>query len=262
MRKRLTWTLVLGTVLAVACAGIAIAGKHPKGPPTIIKEGNLELILNGGFAPKKLPKKKLAPIHLNIEGAINTLDGSHPPPLTEVIVEADKNGTINAKGLAKCTAGKLAARTTKAAHDACPKAIVGEGTTDVEIAFPEQKPFIIHSKLLAFNGGVSGGKTTIYIHAFLSNPVSAAVVTTVKVSKIHSGRFGTKSVATIPPIAGEGAVRKFQLEFFRMFTYKGKKQSYLLAKCPDGKLQAKAESIFREGPPMVGTFKRACTPKG
>jgi hypothetical protein len=257
MRKRLTWTLVLGTVLAVACAGIATAYK-----PTIIKEGNVELILNGGFTPTKLPKKKLAPIHLKIEGAINTLDGSHPSPLTEVIVETDKNGTINAKGLAKCTAGKLAARTTNAAKKACPKAIVGEGKTDVEIAFPEQKPFIIHSKLLAFNGGVSGGKTTIYIHAFLSNPVSAAVVTTVKVSKIHNGRFGTKSVATIPPIAGEGAVRKFQLEFFRMFTYKGKKQSYLLAKCPDGKLQAKAESIFREGPPMVGTFKRPCTPKG
>jgi hypothetical protein len=257
MRKRLTWTLVLGTVLAVACAGIATAYK-----PTIIKEGNLELILNGGFAPKKLPKKKLAPIHLTVEGAINTLDGSHPPPLTEVVFEADKNGAVNAKGLAKCTAGKLAARTTKAAHDACPKAIVGEGKTDVEIAFPEQKPFIIHSKLLAFNGGVSGGKTTIYIHAFLSNPVSAAVVTTVKIQKVHNGRYGTKSIATIPPIAGEGAVRKFQLTFFRTFTYKGKKQSYFLAKCPDGKLKAKAESIFREGPPMVGTFVRPCTPKG
>ena len=109
----------------------------------------------------------------------------------------------------------------------------------------------------------SGGKTTIYIHAYLSNPVSAAVVTTVKVSKIHNGRYGTKSVATIPPIAGEGAVRNFQLELFRTFTYKGKKQSYLLAKCPDGKLQAKAESIFREGSkPLVGTFKRSCTPKG
>jgi len=257
MRKRLTWTLVLGTVLAVACAGIATAYK-----PTKIIEGNVELILNGGFTPTKLPKNKLAPIHLKIEGAINTLDGSHPSPLTEVIVETDKNGTINAKGLAKCTAGKLAARTTNAAKKACPKAIVGEGKTDVEIAFPEQKPFIIHSRLLAFNGGVSGGKTTIYIHAFLSNPVSAAVVTTVKVSKIHNGRYGTKSVATIPPIAGEGAVRKFQLEFFRMFTYRGKKQSYLLAKCPDGKLEAKAKSIFREGPPMVGTFKRPCTPKG
>lgn len=257
MRKRLTWTLVLGTVLAVACAGIATAYK-----PTIIKEGNVELVLNGGFTPTKLPKKKLAPIRLNIEGEINTLDGSHPSPLTEVIVETDKNGTINAKGLPKCTAGKLAARTTKAAEKACPNAIVGKGKTDVEIAFAEQNPFIIHSKLLAFNGGVSGGKTTIYIHAFLSNPVSAAVVTTVKVSKIHNGRFGTKSVATIPPIAGDGAVRKFQLSFFRMFTYKGKKQSYLLAKCPDGKLEAKAKSIFREGPPMVGTFKRPCTPKG
>jgi hypothetical protein len=249
---------VLGTVLAVAFAGIATAYK-----PTIIKEGNLELILNGGFSPKKLPKKKLAPIHLKLSGTINTIDGKHPPALSEVIVETDKNGAINAKGLAKCTAGKLVARETPAAKAACKAALVGTGTTDVEVEFAEQTPFIAHSKLLAFNGGVKNGKTTIFIHAYLSNPVSAAVVTTVKVSKIHNGRFGTKSIATIPLIAGGyGSVKSFNLEFFRTFTFRGRTQSYLLAKCPDGKLKAHAESFFREGPKLVGNFTRACTPKG
>lgn len=258
MRKRLTWTLVLGTVLAVACAGIATAYK-----PTVIQEGNLELILNGGFKPTKLPKNKLAPIHLKIEGEINSIDGKHLPPLEEVIVETDKNGAINAKGLAKCTARKLTARTTAAAKKVCKAAKVGEGKTDVEIEFAEQSPFIVHSKLLAFNGGIKGGKTTIFIHAYLTVPVPAAVVTTVKVSKIHRGRYGTKSVATIPPIAGGyGSVKKFQLEFSRTFIYRHKKQSYLLAKCPDGKLKAHAESFFREGPKMVGDFTRPCTPKG
>jgi hypothetical protein len=258
MRKRLTWTLILGTVLAVACAGIATAYK-----PTIIKEGNLELILNGGFSPTKLPKNKLAPIHLNIEGKINTLDGTRPPALREVIVETDKNGTINAKGLPTCTLAKLKATETKVAEKACPKAIVGNGITNVAVQFPEGKPFIAKSKLLAFNGGVKGGVTTIIIHAFLKSPVSAAVLTTVKVSKIHKGPYGTKSVAKIPVIAGgNGSVKEFQLEIFRKFTYKGKKQSYLLAKCPNGKLQAKATSFFEGVPPMVGTFKRPCTPKG
>jgi hypothetical protein len=258
MRKRLTWTLVLGTVLAVACAGVATAYK-----PTIIKEGNLELILNGGFAPKKLPKNKLAPIHLNVEGTINTLDGTRPPALREVIFEADKNGAINAKGLATCTLAKLKATETEVAKKACKPAIVGEGITNVMVQFPEQHAFIAKSKLLAFNGGVKGGVTTILIHAFLKSPVSAAVLTTVKVSKVHNGRYGTKSIAKIPVIAGgSGSVKEFQLKFFRTFTYKGKKQSYFLAKCTDGKLQAKATSIFEGAPPMVGTFKRACTPKG
>lgn len=259
MRKRLTAVLALGTVLAVACAGIATAYK-----PTIVKVGNLELILNGGFKPTKLPKNKLAPIHLNVEGTINAIDGSHPPALEKVIVETDKNGTINAKGLPKCTISKLVATETKVAEQHCKSSEVGKGTTDVEVKFEEQNPFIAHSKLLAFNGGVKGGVTTILIHAFLKSPVSAAVITTVKVSKIHNGPYGTKSVATIPVIAGgSGSVKKFQLEFFRMFTYKGKKQSYLLAKCPTGKLQAKAESFFRgSSTPLIGSFSRPCTPKG
>jgi hypothetical protein len=259
MRKRLTAILVLGTVLAVACAGIATAYK-----PTIVKVGNLELILNGGFSPTKLPKSKLAPIHLNVEGTINTLDGTHPPALEKVVVETDKNGTINAKGLPKCTVGKLVATETAVAEQHCKSAIVGKGKTDVEVEFAEQKPFLAKSKLLAFNGGVKGGVTTILIHAFLKSPVSAAVITTVKVSKIHKGPYGTKSIATIPVIAGgSGSVKDFQLEIFKTFTYKGKKQSYLLAKCPNGKLQAKAESFFRgSSTPLIGSFSRPCTPKG
>jgi len=258
MRKRLTAVLVLGTVLAVACAGIATAYK-----PTIVKLGNLELILNGGFSPTKLPKNKLAPIHLNVSGIINTIDGTHPPAMNKVIVETDKNGTINAKGLAKCTIGKLVARETAAAKAACKAALVGKGKTDVEVEFAESKPFIAHSELLAFNAGVKGGVTTILIHAFLKNPVSAAVVTTVKVSKIHNGPYGTKSIATIPVIAGgSGSVKSFNLNFFRMFTYKGKKQSYLLAKCPNGKLQAHAEAFFANGDKLTGNFVRPCTPKG
>jgi hypothetical protein len=258
MRKRLTWTLAIGAALAVALAGIATAEK-----PTIVQVGNLKLTLNGGFSPKKLPKSQMAGINLNVSGKIQSVDGGHPPALREVVVETDKNGAINAKGLPVCTAAKLNSRDTKAAEKACPDAIVGSGKTDVEIAFPEQQPIVAHSKLVAFNGGVKGGKTTIFIHAFLTVPVPAAVVTTVTVSKIHNGRYGTKSVGKIPVIAGgSGSPIFFELNFGRKFTYKGKQQSYLLAKCPDGHLNAKATSIFSDGSKLTGSFVRSCTPKG
>ena len=55
MRKRLTWTLALGAVLALLFAGIAGAAK-----PTVVKVGNLKLTFNGGITPNKLPKNKLA----------------------------------------------------------------------------------------------------------------------------------------------------------------------------------------------------------
>lgn len=255
MRKRLITTLVLGAALAVAVAGIATAEK-----PTIVQAGNLKLTLNGGFTPKALPKSgKPAPITLNVSGKIETTDGKHPPALKEVVVETDKNGSIDVKGLPTCTSGKLQAQDTKHAEAICKKAIIGSGITNVEVEFPESSPFIAKSKLLAFNGGTSGGKTTIYIHAYLSSPVSAAVVTTVKISKVHNGRYGTKSIASVPKIAGGyGSVREFSLTFDRGY----KNTPFLFAKCPDGHLNAKATSVFTDGTKLTGSFVRSCTPKG
>jgi hypothetical protein len=256
MRKRLITTLALAAVVAMAVAGIAVAKKYP---PTVVKVGNLVLTLNGGFSPTALPKNKPAPIALNISGKIETADHTHPPALKEVIVETDKNGSIDTKGLPTCTAGKLQAQDTTAAEKICSKAIIGSGKTNVEVEFPEQAPFIAKSKLLAFNGGTSGGKTTIFIHAYLSSPVSAAVVTTVKISKVHNGRYGTKSVALIPKIAGGyGSVKEFSLTFDRGY----KNTPYLFANCPDGHLNAKATSVFADGTRLVGSFVRSCTPKG
>jgi len=255
MGKRLTLAIVAGLVAALVCTAFALADARVK-----LIVGNVEVTISGGFSPKKLPKKKLAPIHLRAGGEIKTIDGSHPPALSQVIIETDRNGTINAKGLPKCTIGKLVARTTKQALKACKPALVGEGTTDVEIEYGEGHPFPVHSVLLAFNGGVRGGKTTILIHAYLSNPVSAAVVTTVKVTKVHHGRYGTKSVARIPLISGGyGSPIAFKLKFFRKFTYKHKRRSYLLARCADGKLKARAKATLND---YTGGTGAVTTPTG
>lgn len=261
MGKRLTLTLSAGVLLALAVVGLAIAKGGEK--PFVATVGNLRITANGNFSPTQLPKNKLAPITLNLSGKIETLDHTHPPAIQEVIVETDKNGAINAKGLPACTSGKLQAQTTAKARAICKTAIVGEGTTSVEVAFPEQRPFVIKSELLVFNGGVSGGKTKVFVHAYLSSPVSAAVVVPVTVSKIHNGRYGLKTVAKIPKIAGGyGSPLSFSLKVGRKFTYKGKQQSYLLAKCPDGHLNAKGVGIFSGGIRLAGSLVRTCTPKG
>ncbi|HKT82814.1 MAG TPA: hypothetical protein VJQ84_03145 [Solirubrobacterales bacterium] len=257
----MTLVLAIGAMVALALTGMALAAGINK--PIKVIVGNLELTANGTFSPQKLPKNKLAPITINVSGKIRTLNGEHPPAVKEVVIETDKNGAINAKGLATCTSGKLQAQTTAKAKAACKESLIGEGTTDVEVAFPEQRPFIAKSKLLAFNGGVSGGKTTVFLHAFLTSPVSAAVVTSVKVTKIHKGRYGLKTVASVPKIAGGyGSPISFSLKVGRNFTYKGKKQSYLLAKCPDGHLNAKGYGTFSDGSRLAGSLVRSCTPKG
>lgn len=259
MRKYLMLATALTALIAVSVAGIATAGNKP----VTVEAGNLVFTFNGGFSPKKLPKKKLAPISLSASGKIATKDGSHPPALREAIVETDKNGAVNVTGFPTCTSGKLQSQDTAHAEAICKKAIIGKGTTEVEIAFPEQKPIRVPSKLLVFNGGSKGGVTTFFIHAYITVPTPAAIVTTVKIKKIHKGRYGLLSIASVPKIAGgSGSVKSFSLTINKKYTYKGKKMSILSAKCADGKLQAHATAVFDDGTRAAASIIRTCTPTG
>jgi hypothetical protein len=258
MRKHLTLTLALGVLVALSVAGMASAEK-----PTVVRAGNLILTLNGGFAPKALSKTTPTPIAFSASGKIATVDGTHPPALDQFIVETDKNGAVNAKGLPACTDGALESRDTKSAEKACPDAIVGKGKTTVEVEFPEQAPFKATGPLVLFNGGVKGGVSTLFVHAYVNVPAPTAIVTTVKISKVHNGRYGLKAVGSIPKIAGgSGSVLSFELTVDRKFTYKGKKVSYLTAKCPDGHLNATGTAVFKDGTKVKGSVIRKCTPKG
>jgi len=259
MSNRLLRAIALSAALTATPAAVAAAEQA-----TVVKTGNLVIAFNGGLSPTKLPRHKLTPISFDVSGKIETVDGTRPPALREFVIEADRNSAVDAKGVPTCTAGKLDAQDTKHAEAICSRsAIVGTGTTNVEVEFPEQKPFVAKSKLLAFNGGVEGGTTTIFIHAYLSAPVSAAVVITVKVSKHPNGRYGTRSVASIPKIAGGyGSVKEFDLKIDREFTSGGERQGYLLAKCPDGHLNERTTAVFSDGSELTGSFVRACTPKG
>lgn len=258
MRKHLTLTLALGVLVALSVAGMASADK-----PTVVHVGNLVFTFDGGFSPKALSKTKLTPITLSASGKIATANGTHPPALKEAIVETDKNGVVNVKGLPACTDGALESRDTKAAEKACPTSIIGKGKTTVQVEFAESSPFSAAGPLVVFNGGTKGATTTFFIHAYVAVPAPTALVTTLKITKIHNGRYGTKTVATIPKIAGgSGSVTSFELKINRTFTYKGQKQSVLSAKCPDGHLNAKAKAVFADGTSAIGSIVRTCTPKG
>jgi hypothetical protein len=252
MRKHLTLIFALGAVIAVTVAGVALAAGEK---PEVIRFGNLVFTINGGVTPKALPKNKFAPIKLNVSGGIATVDGSQPPALKEVIVDTDKNGMIEPKGVPTCTSGKLQAQDTKHAEAACRSAIVGKGKTTVRVAFPESTPFNATGPLVVFNGGLKGGVTTLFIHAYVAVPTPTAIVTTVKITKEHKGRFGTHSVASVPVIAGgSGSPTSFSLAINR--------PGYLLAKCPTGNFVAQAQAIFRDGTKVKGGIVRKCTPKG
>ena len=257
MRKHLIWILALAVAAAMAVAGVATAAK------VRVVAGGLVLTYEGKVKPNKLPAKKLAPISLDIKGTIAAVDGGHPPALRTVTVDTDKYGTVNAKGLPSCSAGRLQAQSDVNAKKACPKAIVGGGRTTVRVAFPDSTPFSATGPLNFFNGGVRGGTTTLLIHAYVAVPTPTAIVTTVRIKKRKAGKFGLRSVATVPTIAGGfGSVLSYDFTVQRKFNFKGKKQSYLLASCRTGRFYAQAESKFSDGTKVKGSVVVPCKRKG
>ncbi len=260
--RRQTKLFTLGVAAFLVLFSLAAIAAAEK--PVTVRAGNLILTINGGVTPKVLSKTSQEPVSLTVQGTIKTADGSHPPAVQEIVIDTDKAGSIDARGVPTCKPGQLEAQTTVNAKKACPDSIVGTGTTDVEVLFPESKPIPIHSQLTAFNGGIAGGKTTILVHAFLTSPLSAAIVTTVTVSKEHKGPYGTHSIASVPVIANHaGSVTGFSLTFpKKLFAYKGQKHGYLVAKCDDGSFLAQAETVFSDGTKVgPATITRACTPK-
>ena len=246
----------MGVVAVLIAAILVVAGIAVAAPWQKVIVGDLEVQYNGEFTPKVISKTKPTPISFNVAAKIASLDPAerHPPAVREVVIEGDKHGSIDVRGIPTCTSGKLQSRTSKAAREVCGSALIGSGKTDVEVKFPEQAPILAHSELLAFNGGVKGGVTTLFIHAFLTAPVTAAVVTTVKIKKIHNGRYGLESIATVPKIAGGSG----SPTFFTLTLKKG----IISATCPDGRLQARGTAVFADGTKANGTVVRPCTGKG
>jgi hypothetical protein len=257
MRKYFLITTALAAMVALAVASVAIAAKD-----TVVRAGDLEFTIDGssGVTPKALSKSKYTPIAFTAAGSIRSLNTAEPQPpaLKEVLLEAP-NTAVNVKGFPVCKGSALQARDTAAVKKACPDSIIGSGSTTITVKFPEQAPIPAKSPLLVFNGGFSGGTTTFYIHAYLTQPITTAVVTTVKIKKAGTG---LKSVAAIPVIAGgAGSVKDFSLKIDKKFTYKGKKVSVLSAKCIGGKLTAHGTAVFRDGSKLSADVLRTCTSK-
>jgi hypothetical protein len=257
MRKRLISTSIAIAIAAIVLAAVAAA------KPITVTAGNLVLTFDSSISPKALSKTKLTPISFKISANISTKDGKHPPAAKTFEGDIDKNGALDTKGLAVCKPGQLEARTTAQAKAACKESLIGEGSATAQVEFPEQAPFNAKGPLLVFNGGTSGGKTLILVHVYANVPAPTAFITKVFVTKEHKGKYGLHIAAKIPIVAGgSGSLTNFEITNKKFFTYKGKKQSYFLAKCPSGRLFGQGNVSFSDGTTLKGSVVVPCTPKG
>ena len=252
MRKTLLRVLVGVAVLVLAAAGTATALRLVAGPVVVTTDG--------GFTPTTLPKHGFAPIKLHGYGKIGTVDGSLPPVLKTVTLLFDKHGEVETRGLPVCTRARLRATTTSQARKLCPGSIVGKGFGKAVVAFPEQPPIGVSSPITLFNGPPKHGNPTVIAHAHLNYPAPTTYLVPIEIQRIHAGRYGFKTVAEIPTIAGGSGIPLYaRLTIGREWKYRGRTLSFANAGCPDGRLQARGEFIFKDGTSLEGSVFKRCT---
>jgi hypothetical protein len=255
MQKTVLRTFSVVCTLALVAAASASA-LH-------LQIGNIVVDTDGGFTPTTLPKHKLAPIKLHGYGKISTADGGPPPILQTITIWFDKHGAVETRGLPVCTQAKLAATTTPQARKLCPGAIVGTGFGKAVVNFPEQGPIPAGSAITIFNGPRKHGNPTVLAHAHLTVPGPTTFVVPIEIQRVDDGRYGFKTVAEIPRIAGGyGTPIYGRLTIGREWQYKGKTLSYANASCPDGRLQAKGQFTFKDGTLLQGNFVKPCKASG
>jgi hypothetical protein len=255
------FAVAVAAAVVLAVAGGALAA--PNVTKIRIVAGNIVVTGEGGFAPTALPKNVNAPITLFGSGKISTVDGSLPPVLKTIQFEFDKHGAVDTTGLPKCSAGKLQATTVPQARKLCPGAIVGTGHGHAVVKFPEQGPIPADSPITIFNGPEKNGDPTVYAHAYTTVPAPTTFVIPVRIETIHNGRYGYRVNAEVPKLAGGyGIPISGSIKIGRTWTYKGKKHSFVNARCADGRLQAVGSFAFKDGTVMKGSFLRPCQVRG
>jgi hypothetical protein len=216
--------LGLGTVVA------ALVVTGPAGAERI-QSGHLIAFLDGGITPRKLPRRQRVPVAVHLSGGIETADKSAIPRVDRLKLELAWRGLLSTHGLPVCPRRRLASIESRQAIADCGAAMVGGGRLYAKIFVPNQAPFGIRARLLAFNGRTKVGRTAVLVHAYTPDPPTAFVIPFVV--KRQPGAFRTVLVATLRRAVGIWPhVSRFRIDVSRDFSYRGERRSYLSASCP------------------------------
>jgi hypothetical protein len=257
MHKRLTLIASLAALVAIAIpASAALAGETVTGP-----DGNTQSI-EASVSPKALFKKTVSPAALTVEVKTGTTASSGvPSPAVHDVIDFDQNLSLATKGLPTCSASKLENVSSEAAEKACATALIGKG--DATTLLPLSTFYNEPAKVLAFNGVPQGGKPVVLLQAYGTSPVQTTLVLIGTVSKYGKEGYGPRLDVTVPPIGGgAGVITDFKVKIQKSWTYKGKKMSFVNAKCPASrKLKYRGAFTYKDGTTIDASTTQACTPK-
>jgi hypothetical protein len=255
--------LPIAVLLVFALAAAAVARGEA------VQDGNLLLRFDGGISPHALPRSTAVPVTVRIGTTIDTTDGVDPPPqLRKIAIGINREGEIYDRGLPTCRVRRIQPTTIAAARRICGGAIVGNGHVGVRVHLPNQPPFTFTGPMLVFNAERAGGDRRLLAQVYGRRPPSAFVLTFRLLKR--PGTFGNLIRTTLPKAAQKWAyVTQFDMTLRRIYTYKGKRRSFINAACPaaegfPGTLYSFARGTFTfgDGRTVSETLVRDCKVRG
>jgi len=249
---------------ALSCALVLLALGVSVSQAQFVQTGKLLVSFDAGLQPSELPRDRLVPVRVGFKGTFENLDASDTPALDTMVVRLSRGGQINSKGLPSCSEEELQGLNSGEALRACGQAKIGEGTASSAFRFPDGKRARSKAKLLLFNAPKG-----IVMHLYTTEPLKGTFLVPMTLHK-GSGAFATVLRARFPKIAaGYGYLTGFEMIIDRKFSFRGKRQSYVLASCPAPKgfnrvsfELARVTYAFRTGLKVRTAAIRTCRARG
>ena len=254
--------------LGVLCSVAALSALLVLAPAAWVKDETLlpdpvEAIVDVDFSPTALPRAERRPIYLDADSTIRTLDGSVPPALEELILEFDRDSSIDAAVAPACELPGRGPRLTLAEIKAiCRDAIVGGGRAAFAVVFPGMAPIPAATGLVIYPGRADRGPPTLYAVGDITKPVRTALVMPIAIRKTAKGGIGTTATVSVPKVMGGNAtLTELRLRFRRRLPGPGERAGVVSLKCPDGEFLVRSRAFFPEGLEVRSVSPRTCRTK-
>lgn len=218
-------TLLTGLIGAGSVEGVTVS------------RPDMEATVTASVAPTHLPARGGAPVTLTVAGSISRPDESVPSPLHAISLLLDRQLTVRTAGLPICTVN-LPGAPPAYMRKRCGKALVGSGTADETLTYPEGSgipPSDRHSDLLFFNS-----RRGVQMYIYLPHPAPGQVRSSMV--SVGSGRR-----LRIRMGAGLGSTTSFRFHLGRTWYEDGKRYSYLNGRCATGTLNTQVSLSFTDG---------------
>jgi hypothetical protein len=212
-------------LLAITCIAGGPAAAEQTGTPEVV------VSFDGTISPHILPRRRSAPVLLEISGAVWGANGAPPPQLQRVELAFGARGGLDTAGLPICPRARLRNATQRQALERCRGALVGRGEIGAEVPFNPADPIPARASVLVFNG-LSGGHPAAWVHAFsVSPPVSFVLPFFLRRSP--TGAYGVLMSSPVRRALGRWPrLRSFRITLGRRYRAGGDLHSYLNARCP------------------------------